>query len=390
MKVLQLCKKSPTLLHDGESIAIHQMTQLLLDIGCQVDVLVAHTHKHNKVDKSKAILKVNYYYQTINTKHSILKLVFSLFSKTPYNVYRFFSKVFSKKLQDLLSKTEYDLVILEGSFLETYIPAIERNSKAKLVLRAHNVEYKIWEGLSNQVNSYKRYLIKHFIIPKLRKYEILNLQKLQGIISISSKDTKWFKKHADVPLFELPICANRVERTKLPNFFKIGYIGSLDWMPNRYGLNWFLQHVWSEIHKLEPSICMQIAGSNMPKEIKLLRKKNIEVLGEVPNSKDFIKNQSVIIVPLFSGGGMKVKVIEAMSLSKCVVSTHIGFEGIQGINKQNTVEIETAEEWVQTLANLKNDKIRLTKVSNNAAKLIKEKYLLNAYIQPLNTFLKLL
>ena len=108
----------------------------------------------------------------------------------------------------------------------------------------------------------------------------------------------------------------------------ICFIGALDWRPNKEGLDWFITNVWPSLSKAQPDLKFHIAGRNTPPELMNLNVKNIVIHGEVPNAVDFINAHNVMIVPLFSGSGMRVKILEGMALKKTIVTTALGMEGI--------------------------------------------------------------
>lgn len=145
MRILQVCKKSPTPQKDGESIAIHQMTRALQTQGHQVDVLAMLTAKHPEKDEKTEWPSVGYSYVKVEAKVSAMGALKSVFTPIPYIVERFENDIFSSTLVDKLEGVKYDLILLEGVFLGVYFDICRKYSKAKIVLRAHNIEHLIWK-----------------------------------------------------------------------------------------------------------------------------------------------------------------------------------------------------------------------------------------------------
>ncbi|MCF6243362.1 MAG: glycosyltransferase family 4 protein, partial [Bacteroidales bacterium] len=148
------------------------------------------------------------------------------------------------------------------------------------------------------------------------------------------------------------------------------FIGSLEWLPNREGLIWFIENCWQELKTQFPGIKFYIAGRNAPNDfISAINKKDIIFNGEVENAYDFIKDKSIMLVPLLSGSGMRIKIIEAFFMSKAVVSTSLGAAGTQGINEEHLLLADTAEAFIQQISRLINNPGLYKQIIVNAKKL---------------------
>ena len=156
MKILQICNKPPYPAVDGGAIAMNNTTQGLISNGYEVKVLAISTAKHPVNIES---LPEDYLVSTkfesvfIDTSIKLKDAFINLFSSKSYNIERFISNDFTKKLIETLEKEKFDIIIIESLFVAPYITAIKKISKAKIVLRAHNVEYKIWERISSNTKN---------------------------------------------------------------------------------------------------------------------------------------------------------------------------------------------------------------------------------------------
>ena len=129
----------------------------------------------------------------------------------------------------------------------------------------------------------------------------------------------------------------------------ICFIGSLDWMPNLEGISWFLNSVWPRLHKDLPQLELHVAGRNTPENILNMDRNGIEIHGEVQDAIAFVNAHPVMIVPLFSGSGMRVKILEGMALGKCVVTTQMGLEGIDAKHQEHVLIANTEEEFAAAI-----------------------------------------
>ena len=156
-------------------------------------------------------------------------------------------------------------------------------------------------------------------------------------------------------------------KTEFPSLF---HIGAMNWIPNEEGIKWFLENAWTKIHKEFPELIFFLAGREMPQWLYNTKLPNVEILGEVESATDFIKSKSVMIVPLLSGSGIRIKIIEGMAMGKTIISTSIGAEGINYENNKNILIANTADEFLASVKKCVEDKIFTEKIGNNARKLI--------------------
>jgi polysaccharide biosynthesis protein PslH len=376
-KVLQICKKSPFPVRDGESVAIHQLTNVLCT-KYEVTVLAMTTPKHalGKDFESEKNQEANYIFCEVNTDISFVAAFFNLFSRKPYITERFFDKRFENQLKQLLQKQNFDFVHLEGVFLADYIPVIRKFSSAKIILRAHNVEHLIWERMArNQTNLLKKIYLNQVMIPRLKAFEINATERVDAILPISPVDELFFREvSTQNQISTIPVGYGNFPQGQNYKPNTIGYLGALDWLPNIEGLQWFLDNVWLQFYEKFPNVVFNIAGRNMNKTVAAWKYPGVNLVGEVENAAAFISSNYLMVVPLLSGSGMRIKVIEAMALKKCIVSTFVGAEGIEVENGTNIFLSNKTSEWVEILSDLIENEDKANKTAQCAADLIKSKY----------------
>ena len=174
------------------------------------------------------------------------------------------------------------------------------------------------------------------------------LNQFDAIATITDLDSITYRKMGcKLPIIHVPFGIDlqryKIETTDLekPSVF---HIGAMDWRPNADGINWFLNNIWIKVSERNPSIKLYLAGRNMPEWLLQLKMKNVVIKGEVADSHEFINSKSIMIVPLNSGGGMRVKIIEGMAFAKTIISTAVGAEGIEYENGKNILIANSEEE----------------------------------------------
>ncbi|MDQ3047905.1 MAG: glycosyltransferase, partial [Bacteroidota bacterium] len=317
MRILQICSKIPFPPKDGGSIAMNILTQGLIQCGHDVDVLAVKTPKHFISDEDIDPVyrkKTNYKSVFIDTSIKPVDAFLNLFSSSSYNIIRFYSREFEKELIQILRAGAFDIIHLETLWVAPYVEVIRQNSKARIVLRSQNVEYAIWERLAEaSSNPIKKVYLK-LLAKRLKNYENGMLNRYDGIATITVRDAETMKNDGCLkPIIHIPFgidLAKYQVNAAEAEFPSVFHIGAMDWMPNADGIRWFLDEVWPEVLKSHPDVYLYLAGRNMPEWLMNLNMKNVKVAGEVADAQKFINSKSVMIVPLTSGGGMRVKIIE--------------------------------------------------------------------------------
>lgn len=382
MRILIITDKPPWPVTSGGAVAVNAGIKGLLYHGAEVSVLSASTKKHHSI----AIDPVNgpgnlkrYETVKINTRITVLNLLINLlFSRVPYNVIRFKSARFRKKLMEIISGNNFDIIQVEGINMSLYIPLIKQYSKALLSFRAHNIESEIWEELAAGARCIAKRLYLQSLAARMKEYEMKLIKICDLIIPITEHDSLFFKgKGKDIPVFTFGFGVDPApgSKTNKQHEQSLVYIGSLDWRPNQEGIVWFLNKVWSQVQEACPNIKMRIAGRNAPGW--LIRKFNqakVEFVGEVEDANAFIHTGTLLIVPLLSGSGIRVRIIQAMALGIPVISTP---KGIQGIDVQPGEELFVAhnpEEYKDQIVTLMNQSKIRNSVIKNAEHFISENY----------------
>jgi polysaccharide biosynthesis protein PslH len=267
---------------------------------------------------------------------------------------------------------------LETLYISPYIEAIRKYSDAKIVLRSHNIEYLIWERLATSTNSFFRKAYLKHLANTLKKYEIKAINKYDGIAAITSKDAEHLKllgckkPICDIPLgIDLNNYSIIQPQMEVPSLF---HIGSMNWMPNEEAVKWFLSQIWDEIHMVFPKLKLYLAGRNMPDWLLEMKMPNVEIVGEVEDALTFIGSKQIMVVPLLSGSGMRVKIMEGMALGKIIISTTIGAEGIDYENGKNIILADSPAEFNKMIKYCLNDQNAAEQIGIHAKKLIEEKY----------------
>ena len=352
----------------------------LLDAGHQVKVMAINSDKyHVKASDIPDDYKKKTGIELIKVDLRVrpMKAFLNLFTKKSYHVERFISERFKKKLKQLLEKEHFDVVQLEMLYMTPYVETIRENSKAMIVLRAHNVEHKIWERIAKETKFFlKRWYINH-LAKTLKEYELNALETVDGIAAITRKDAAYFRKYCSKPIIDIPYGVYPEEFTpkyEIEGKPKFYHIGSMNWMPNEEGIRWFIDEVLPKTVEKVPDFVYHLAGRSMPEWLTTLKSLHLNVIGEVPDAKAFVAQHDVAIVPLLSGSGIRIKIIESMAMGKTVITTRVGAEGILYDEDVNIIIAENKAKMVEAIRSLNENPQNAVRIGQAARKLVEETY----------------
>ena len=392
MKILLLCNKSPWPPAEGGPIAMYAMITGLLQAGHQVKVLAANTSKYH-IDP--ATVPADFQKQTgiefvdIDLKIRPLDALFNFLSAQSYHVSRFRTKAFEKKLIEILQNNAFDIVQAEMLYMTVYHDVIRKYSRARFILRAHNIEHLIWQRIAlNNRNPLKKYYLRHLFLT-LKQFELEILPKTDGIIAITPTDAAFMEQNSGkTPVISIPFGID-LQKYKVavpqPETTDLFHIGSMNWYPNEEGILWFLSKVWPLINQELPDLKFYLAGRRMPEWIKNLNVNGLVVAGEVPDALEFMNQHAVMIVPLFSGSGIRIKIIEAMAAGRAVISTDIGTEGIRTAHEENILIANTVDEFVEMIKKVQDADLR-KQIGINARNLVLSEHNNTLLMQSLTNF----
>ncbi len=384
MNILLLSNKVPYPPKDGGAIAILNLARGFVADGNKVTILSMNTAKHhiNIADipfslRNAINFKVVDVPATINMIAAARNL---LFSKLPYSLERFISDKYLDELTKLLKSKNFDVVQLEGLYLSYCIDTIRNYSDALISLRAHNIEHEIWQRVAAGTHNIIKRVYLNNLAKRILKCKISILNKYDVLVPITDRDEMFFARLGNnKPAFVsqtgvfIDELKPATENCDYPSVFAIG---ALDWAPNQEGLLWFIKNVWPDVLQAFADLKFYVAGRNAPKWLEdiLLDTNGLEYIGEVEDAHEFINSKAVMIVPLFSGSGMRIKIIEGMALQKCIITTSIGMEGIDGINAHNILVADDAKSFENAIFDVLNNSELFSRIGVNAREFISENF----------------
>lgn len=381
MRILQLCLRLPFPPDDGGTIAMYNMCRSLEIAGAELKILSFNTRKHFVSENSIPVDFMDRYHPEmvyLDATVRPLDALINLFGNESYNIERFDIPAMHHKLSEVLQHEPFDIIHLESLFMAPYLATIRSCTHAPVILRAHNVEFRIWERLAASCNSpLKKWYLK-LLARRLKQYEGEIINHFDGLIVLTEEDRNLLiQSGCRRPILISPISLDTSlyqPMGELIDHKDIFHLGSMDWMPNIEGVDWFLQEVLPLLDNNGISLSIHLAGKAMPERIFEMASESLHISGKVEHAIEFMNNKQIMIVPLLSGGGMRVKIIEGMAMGKTIISTPVGAEGIRYTHGKDILIASTPMEFADAILRCINDESLCHLIGENARRLAQEIY----------------
>jgi len=395
VKILILSNRVPFPQNGGYPIVVRNTILGLVNEGHEVSVFTLN-NKNKRTDiqnDEELISKIYYKSFDVDISISVWDIFINLFRKKTYSIDRFYDVGFERLLVEELKRREYDIVQFEGLFMSSYISAIRKNSSAKLIYRAHNIEHLIWKRLSEQKKDPIKKTYLSLLAKRIKGFELKYLHSFDAIAALTQQDKQQMLQFGtQIPIRVLPVGIDLArynpdyEKTEFPSLF---FLGALDWMPNREGMEWFLENFSTDITDGDLRVKFYVAGHNIPDafdDYEVMGK--IFIQGEVDDALEYVNSKAIMIVPLLSGGGMRVKIVEGMAMQKCIITTSLGAEGIRYHNGHDIMIADNRNEFFEAIKRCITDEELCKQIGINARQLVERDHDMNVVTKQFIKFYK--
>ena len=379
MKILQVSNRVPWPLNEGGTIGIYNFTRAYAELGHEVVIYCLDGKKHNTpvIEAQEELSKyARVLIQPLNTDVVAKDALLHLLQNKSYNVSRFYDADFESKIIELLQFEKFDVIQVEGTFVGPYINTIRKYHTGVIALRMHNVEYEIWERLaSNERNPFKKYY-QRILAKQLKKYEASLLPMVDITATVTDDDGQKFKAlHPTGEYCTIPagIDLDVWKYTPSDSFKRFYHIGSMEWHANAEAVNWYMDKVHSLICLEDNEYGLHLAGKGI-KTPSFASHAQLSVHANVPDAYAFVAQHDVCVVPLWSGSGIRLKILEALAAGKLVISTTIGAQGIQYTDGEHLVIADTPLAFLAVYKRLLSGELDYKRIIRNGRLLIENQY----------------
>jgi glycosyltransferase involved in cell wall biosynthesis len=306
-----------------------------------------------------------------------MDLLANLASPRPFTINRNFDLSLLERAARLHAKENFDIIICDCVQMARHTETLQGTAK---VLFQHNVEAQILKRYSeNSKGPLAAYMALQY--KKMIRFESKVGSQFDAVIAISEPDKAIFEKDygwqhvtaidtaVDVEYFR-PDAVPGTEQDE-----RVVFVGSMDWLPNQQGVCYFVREVWPKIRAKRPHATLQIVGRHPTADILSFHEVDgVEVLGQVADTRLYLVEAAVSVVPILVGGGTRLKIFEAMAMRKAVVSTTIGAEGLPVIPGEHIILADTADAFAAEVLGLLDNPERRMAIAQASHALVNQRF----------------
>ena len=311
-----------------------------------------------------------------NGKWAATPMIKSFFSRRPYKAHRFFNPAMKEYIHRLLQRKPFDIIHCQNFYTAAYINGNEP------CLRIHykeNVEGNILLRYARSSNNPLIKIAASLEGLRTRAYETNACRKFDQVLSISPLDSDTLQAlDTSLPILHQRPGVDLDEYQYLDEPAgppTILFTGTMSYYPNIDGVQEYLLKVWPMIRQAVPNAECYIAGNNPPASIKNYDgKEGLHVTGRVPRVQDYLEKAWVYTVPLRIGGGIRLKILEAMAAGRAIVSTSVGCEGLDGQNDVHLLIEDDPGKFASAIIELLQNTGKRNTLRSNARQLVESVY----------------
>jgi polysaccharide biosynthesis protein PslH len=327
---------------------------------------------------------------------NILAMAVSLLRGNSFLIERDIVRTMEQEIETLLKTKHFDIIHTDQLWMAHYaLHGRKTSPNIKLLIDEHNACFQVWQRLANGEHNPVKRLFLEYEWRKLRNYEAYACINFDHIVTVTEEDQTIIRKlvasqknqslqtYPHTPVFTtIPICIDTqttapIQPIEMPS--EVLHLGTMFWMPNIEGVLWFARQVWPKVSERVNQAKLIIGGKNPPDIIRELTRlkdggSSIEVTGYIPDPTKYLKRAGVFIVPLLSGGGMRVKIIDAWRWGLPIVSTSIGAEGILHQPGENILIADNEEDFANAVIKVLEEPEFAKKLRINGRRWAEENY----------------
>ena len=384
-RILFLAHLLPLPLDSGAQIKSYHTLQTLAanyDITLLAFVRSEEENQHIKNLRSFCVGGVQTVPIARSKARNITDAATALLTRNSFIVSRDHVPAMQKAVIERLTKQKYAAVHIDHLQMAQYV--LPRRSGARLILDHHNIESVIIKRLSETTDSRAMRIYAAQEWPKLQRYEVGVCKQCDAVVTVTDEDATTLRLLAPElkNVTVVPIGVDGEYFCPLPRHESktLLSIGTMHWQPNIDAIMWFYEAIYPLIKQQVPDVRLNIVGPKPPGRVSSLSisDRSVSVPGHVEDVRMPAEECAAFIVPLLAGGGMRVKILNALSMALPVVSTHVGAEGIAVTHEKDILIANNPEAFARACVRLINDPRLRAQLGDAGRQLVETRYSWNA------------
>ena len=376
-RILFLSQLLPLPLDAGPKIRAYYVLRHLAEAGHEV-TLVCFVRPSDKESDVRALGRFCRGVETVPLRRSRVKDVRdglrSLFSGSPFLILRDEVPAMAQLLGRLVDRGSWDAVHADQLWMAPY--AATCASVPLKVLDQHNAVFRVPERLAaNARNPLAKALLRREA-QKLARFERETVERFDRVVWVTEEDRAAFppargagRRDAVIPIAVDPAASQPIVRQRP---FRVTFLGGLHWPPNAEAVRWFVDRVWPAVTAAVPDCVLTVIGKGSPGRFR--DTSSIAVTGYVPDLHPYLAETAAFVVPLLTGAGMRVKILDAWCWALPVVSTSIGAEGLSAVHGENLLIADDPDAFAAHLVRILRDGREAARIARNGRATVETLY----------------
>lgn len=339
----------------------------------------------------KSVTVIRHELHSVSDRRGYFRRALVLPNLLPYGTLACRSRDAENAIREICRREDIDAIVCETIDASVNVPA---DLCLPMIVDNHNVEHRIVARfVAHETNLLKRAYawMEH---KKLRRWEKQVCCNAVLVLACSDEDKRTLERLcSSVPVRVVPnvvdtydngaFCDSELQDTVL-------YTGGMDWYPNRDAVEFFAYQILPRLRQLVPDVKFVAAGRNPPADFraKLESEAGVRFTGTVTDMRPEIAKAAVCVVPLRIGSGTRLKILEAAAMSRAIVSTSVGAEGLSFLEGQEIIRADNPESFAQAVADLLHNRSRRKAMGQRARMRVRQDYSTDVLRQRLDSALK--
>lgn len=348
----------------------HRITLLALGEAAEIDA-----NRREMLETCDEVLAVPFLIKNLSSSADYWSRLVGVFSREPYAAHRFLSPEVRTLAENLLAGNKFDAIVADTVFSVINLPP----TPVPLILNHADMEHEILLRYARQEKNFAKKTYAMLEARKVRRWEHNVVERAALSMTCSDREQKLLQPMCpSLPIFVVP---NAIDTDEYAGHFAeepntVIYMGGMDWYPNRDAVEYFVERILPALQRSVPDVRFVVAGRNPSAEFRarFAGVPSISFSGTVPDMRPLIGSASVCVVPLRMGSGTRLKILEAAAMSKPVVSTSLGAEGLDFIDGRDILIRDAPTQFAHSVAELLHDSAKRSTLGAAAHNVVIEKY----------------
>jgi glycosyltransferase involved in cell wall biosynthesis len=297
---------------------------------------------------------------------------------------------FQRAFDEMLSAQDYDVVQIEFVQMAPFRFSRDARTGPLFVLDEHNIEYDILRRTAKASAGWSRTVYNAVNWRKLAREERSAWRRFDGVALTSARDEDLLRE--DFPTCRTAVIPNGVNTSEFAQSSgavdtdSVVFFGAINYFPNADGVMFFADEVFPAVRRRRPDASFRIIGPGASAEILQRQHSGVEVVGMVDDVNPYIDRAAVIVVPLRIGGGTRLKIVEALSKGKPVVSTRLGAEGLDVVDGKHLLLADEPQHFAEQIERVLADPDLAQRLGAAGRTLMAERYSWGSITEQLERF----